>query len=52
MKKTVYTMLVSAGFYKNEIWRRVWQDDEGNYVVKVNGEWVNVNHAEKSFVKD
>lgn len=52
MKKTNYTMLINAGFYKNETYRRVWEDENGNYFVKVKGEWINVNHAKDWFIKD
>lgn len=52
MKKTKYTMLVSAGFCNQEKYRRVWEDENGNYFVKVDGEIKNVNHATKWFVED
>ena len=52
MKKTNFTMLVSAGFFKCETYRRVWEDDNGNYFVKINGEVRNVNHAKEWFIKD
>lgn len=52
MKKTKYSMLVSNGFFSNEIIRRVWQDDKGEYFVKYNGEIRNVTFAKKDFIED
>lgn len=54
MKKTNYSMLISAGLAggTTEKWRRVWQDENGNFFVKVDGEMRNVNHAKKHFVAD
>lgn len=53
MKKTKYTMLVSAGLaFGNEKYRRVWQDENGNYFVKVDGELKNVTRAKEYFIED
>ena len=54
MKKTKYSMLVSAGLAggSGEKWRRVWQDENGNYFVKIDGEVRNVNRAKRYFVED
>lgn len=51
MKKTEYSMLVSAGFYKNEIVRRVWVDEKGHYFVKYNGEFKDVTFAKENFLR-
>ena len=53
MKKTSYTMLVSAGLASGaETYRRVWVDANGEYFVKVNGETRNVTFAKNYFIKD
>ena len=53
MKKTEYTMLVTAGVGSGtEVYRRVWQDSNGDYFIKYNGEVRNVNHAKEQFIKD
>ena len=52
MKKTCYTMMVSSSFVGNEVYRRVWVDEDGNYFVKHQGEIRNVNHAKANFIKD
>jgi len=52
MKKTKYTMMVSSSFCGKENYRRVWEDENGNYFVKIDGEIRNVNHARKDFIKD
>lgn len=53
MKKTNYTMLVSAGVASGtEKYRRVWQDENGNYFIKIDGEYRNVNHAQNNFIAD
>ena len=51
--KTKYIMLISASLaYGNEKYRRVWQDESGNYFVKIDGEWRNVNRAKEYFIQD
>ena len=53
MKKTCYTMLIGAGVGSGtEKYRRVWKDENGNYFVKVDGEYKNVNHAQNYFIAD
>ena len=53
MKKTKYTMLVSAGVGSGtEKYRRVWVDDNDNYFIKIDGELRNVTHAKDHFIKD
>lgn len=52
MKKTNYTMMVSSSFCGNEKYRRVWKDENGNFFVKVDGEYRNVNHAQNYFIAD
>lgn len=52
MKKTNYTMMVSSSFCGNEKYRRVWKDENGNFFVKVDGEYKNVNHAQNYFIAD
>lgn len=52
MKKTNYMMLVSSNFCSNEKYRRVWEDENGNYFIKIDGEVRNVNHAKAHFIED
>jgi len=53
MKKTKYIMLISAGVGSGtEKYRRVWEDDNGNCFVKVDGEIRNVTHAKQYFIAD
>lgn len=53
MKKTKYIMIVSSGVGSGtEKYRRVWQDENGNYFVKVDGEVRNVNSCKEYFVAE
>lgn len=52
MKKTNYIMMVSSGFVSGEQYRRVWQDENGEYFVKVDGELRNVTHCKPYFIAD
>lgn len=45
-------MLVGSSFCGQEKYRRVWEDDNGNYFVKIDGEIKNVNHAKQYFIAD
>ena len=53
MKKTQFTMMVSSSqTYSKATFRRVWQDDNGDYFVKVDGQLRNVTFAKDSFIPD
>ena len=53
MKKTEYKMMVKDSFcYGAPIYRRVWQDENGEYFVKYNGEIINVTFAKNGFIPD
>ena len=53
MKKTKYSVMVNSGsvYSINGIWRRVYEQ-EGRYVVKYNGEIIDVTSAKNNFVAD
>ena len=42
MKKTNLKAAVSSS-YMDMVWRRVWEDEEGNLFVKYNNEFIPVN---------
>lgn len=53
MKKTKYTMMTSAGVGSGtEKYRRVWQNENNEYFVKIDGEYKNVTFAKEMFIAD
>lgn len=50
MKKTIYKVAVTTG-YKTSALRRVYQDKHGDFYAKVEGTFLNVNHAEHRFIR-
>lgn len=53
LKKTEFVFMTSFNYTTfKETYRRVWQDENGNYFVKVNGELRDVTKAKNDFIKD
>lgn len=53
LKKTKYSYMTSFNYTTfKETYRRVWQDENGEYFIKHNGEWKNVTNAKDRFIED
>lgn len=51
LKKTKYSFMYSSTVYKG-FFRRVWQDENGEYFIKRDGNLENVSDYKENFIED